>query len=662
MLNACHLPIHLREQLWDHTAHLATLLDIILVTNHKDKSPYELWYNKIPPWSSNFRTFGEIGIIQDSALRKIKSKLTNRGFPAMFIGYPPNHSNDVFQFMVLSKWSIITSHNVVWLNTTYGNFMQIPVSERSLFIDPIPEDNTSDLDDDVDLGIEILRGVRDNQVYQCTRCGRSGHVAANCFQLRSASNANDTDNDDPPLTPIRHQPPVIPLPPLPVSDDDTDGPADSISAHDDTDTDSTASFIPRVSGVHRLHHNLTTFYNPDPALHADIEDANFALMTSLSEQHYALDSLGSIDYNPAPTTYRDAMGWKDKSQWKASMHVEFENMHDKHIRRIVKRADIPTGRKLIGNRWVYALTDDGTYRARTVGQGFSQIPGKDFHENHAPVVHDTTFRFRLVQMLIHKLSSAQFDVVTAFLYGALDEIIYMAFPDGYSQFLQEKFQFVYSSTEYCLRLEKALYGLVQAARQWWKRMNDFMKKLGFFPSPTDPCSFVKAGTKHESPAFIIVYVDDGLIIRTPDLIKTVIKALAKEFKIKDLGPIKKFVGCQILINRARDTIWINQPKLIQNLELNFRTLVTTERLFKTPAAPRSVVMRPVKYVYPTIHPDRQFKYRSGVGMLMYLVKHSRPDIANATRELTKVLDGATEAHLKAMMRIIKFFLILNSTH
>jgi hypothetical protein len=41
-------------------------------------------------------------------------------------------------------------------------------------------------------------------------------------------------------------------------------------------------------------------------------------------------------------------------------------------------------------------------------------------------------------------------------------------------------------------------------------------------------------------------------------------------------------------------------------------------------------------------------------MIMYLVKHSRPDIANVTRELTKVLDGATEAHWKALMRIIKY--------
>jgi Reverse transcriptase (RNA-dependent DNA polymerase) len=151
------------------------------------------------------------------------------------------------------------------------------------------------------------------------------------------------------------------------------------------------------------------------------------------------------------------------------MNVEFANMHDKDVWLIVKRADVPHGRKIIGNRWVYALKDDGTYRSRTFGQGFSQIPAKDFQENHAPVVHDTTFRFCLVQMLIHKISSGQFDVVTAFLYGDSDEIIYMNFPDGYSDFLQEKYHMVKSSTDHCLLLDKAFYGLFQAATHWWKR-------------------------------------------------------------------------------------------------------------------------------------------------------------------------------------------------
>jgi hypothetical protein len=69
-------------------------------------------------------------------------------------------------------------------------------------------------------------------------------------------------------------------------------------------------------------------------------------------------------------------------------------------------------------------------------------------------------------------------------------------------------------------------------------MNDFMKKMGFFLSPADPCLFLKAGTKHEFPAFIIVYVDDGLIIGTPDLIKTVLKALAKKFRIRTWDQLK----------------------------------------------------------------------------------------------------------------------------
>jgi hypothetical protein len=43
-------------------------------------------------------------------------------------------------------------------------------------------------------------------------------------------------------------------------------------------------------------------------------------------------------------------------------------------------------------------------------------------------------------------------------------------------------------------------------------------------------------------------------------------------------------------------------------------------------------------------------------MLLYLVEHSRPDISNAVRELTKVLDGATNSHWKSLIGAIKFVL------
>jgi hypothetical protein len=342
-------------------------------------------------------------------------------------------------------------------------------------------------------------------------------------------------------------------------------------------------------------------------------------------------------------------------KWWNAMCDEFYNMHSKKVWRFIKKKDIPKGRKLIGNRWVYVQKDDGRYRARTVGKGFSQVPGKDFHENHAPVVHDTTFRFCLCQKLLYKLSARQFDIVTAFLYGDLDEEIYMTFPDGYERYLREVRNEYFSSQDYCLLLEKALYGLVQAARQWWKKMTQVMLTLKFIPSPADPCLFVKKPEANKPPAFIILYVDDGGIIATPDVINEVLKALSRAFEVKDLGKMEHFVGCHIIENSRHDTIWINQPKLIKNLEESFGKLIQTERIYKTPAAPKSVVMRPAKED-KLIEFEDQHKYRSAVGMLMYLVKHSRPDIANAVRELTKVLDGATEAHWKAMMRIVKYVL------
>jgi hypothetical protein len=61
-------------------------------------------------------------------------------------------------------------------------------------------------------------------------------------------------------------------------------------------------------------------------------------------------------------------------------------------------------------------------------------------------------------------------------------------------------------------------------------------------------------------------------------------------------------------------------------------------------------------VIDTIEADKQSRYRSGVGMLLYLIKYLRPDIANVVRELSKCMDGANLAAYKEMLRVIKFAL------
>ena len=73
----------------------------------------------------------------------------------------------------------------------------------------------------------------------------------------------------------------------------------------------------------------------------------------------------------------------------------------------------------------------------------------------------------------------------------------------------------------------------------------------------------------------------------------------------------------------------------------------------TPANPLHGIIRPKKEDQ-LISAEYQKLFRSGVGMLMWLVKHSRPDMNNATRELSEVADGATEAHWKNLLRAINY--------
>ena len=101
-----------------------------------------------------------------------------------------------------------------------------------------------------------------------------------------------------------------------------------------------------------------------------------------------------------------------------------------------------------------------------------------FTQNFAPVVNDVSFRIALTYKVMHQLESSQFDVDTAFLYGELDEEIYMELPEGYVEYLEQIMGITgITYEEYCVLLLKAIYGLIQAARQWWKKFKKTLMKL-----------------------------------------------------------------------------------------------------------------------------------------------------------------------------------------
>ena len=178
-------------------------------------------------------------------------------------------------------------------------------------------------------------------------------------------------------------------------------------------------------------------------------------------------------------------------------------MISRGVWRKTDRKRIPNNRRLIGNKWVFKIKRDGTYRARLVALGYSQIPGVDYTDNFAPAAH---VRIAIARKMVEKLNSLVMDGETAFLYGDIDEEFFMKSLVGMEEIEPG------SSSEDCYQLLQGIHGLCQAARQLWKKFMDIMKKepFGFIVSPADPCMLFKENEL--GICIIIMYVDDMLII------------------------------------------------------------------------------------------------------------------------------------------------------
>jgi len=116
MMNYSGFEEELRGKLWAECAKTATDNENICLKN-KHKSPYERFYGESPKFVKDMRIFGEVRIIK--SVEKIRSKLKNPGFPAIFIGYADNHSCGTFRFFNPSSSKVIMSRNVKWLGKTY---------------------------------------------------------------------------------------------------------------------------------------------------------------------------------------------------------------------------------------------------------------------------------------------------------------------------------------------------------------------------------------------------------------------------------------------------------------------------------------------------------------------------------------------------------------
>nr|GEW98120.1 putative ribonuclease H-like domain-containing protein [Tanacetum cinerariifolium] len=295
------------------------------------------------------------------------------------------------------------------------------------------------------------------------------------------------------------------------------------------------------------------------------------------------------------------------------------------------------GKRAIGTKWVYRNKKDERdivvrNNARLVAQGHTQEEGIDYEEVFAPVARIEAIRLFLAYASFMGFMVYQMDVKSAFLYGTIEEEVYVCQPPGFED---------PDYPDKVYKVVKVLYGLHQAPRAWYETLATYLLENGFQRGQIDQTLFIK---KQKGDILVVqIYVDDiifGAI--NQDLCKSFEKLMKDKFQMSSMRELTFFLG--LLVKQKEDVIFINQDKYVAEILKKFR--LTEGKSVSTPIDTEKPLLKDSDGEDVDVH-----IYRSMIGSLMYLTS-SRPDIMFAVCACFQVTPKVS--HLHAVKRIFRY--------
>ncbi|GJS16303.1 putative ribonuclease H-like domain-containing protein [Tanacetum coccineum] len=294
-------------------------------------------------------------------------------------------------------------------------------------------------------------------------------------------------------------------------------------------------------------------------------------------------------------------------------HIPTTRIHKDHsldqLQEVWTLVDLPNGKRVIGSKWVFRNKKDERgiiirNKAILVAQGYTQEEGIDYDEVFTPVARIEAIRLFLAYALFKDFMVYQMDVKSAFLYGKIEEEVYVCQPPGFEDpdFLDRVY-----------KVEKALYGLHQAPRAWYETLSTYLLDNGFQKGKIDKTLFIK---RHKGDILLM----------------------------SSMGELTFFLGLQV--QQKKDGIFISQDKYVDEILKKFG--FTEVKTASTPIETQKPLLKDEDGEEVDVH-----MYRSMIGSLMYLTS-SRPDIMFAVCACARYQVNPKVSHLHAVKRIFRY--------
>nr|GEV55871.1 uncharacterized mitochondrial protein AtMg00810-like [Tanacetum cinerariifolium] len=226
------------------------------------------------------------------------------------------------------------------------------------------------------------------------------------------------------------------------------------------------------------------------------------------------------------------------------------------------------------------------------------------------------------------------DVKSAFLYGKIEEEVYVCQPPGFED---------PNFPDKVYKVEKALYGLHQTPRAWYETLSMYLLDNGFHKGKIDKTLFIR---RYKDDIFLVqVYVDDIIFGSTKkELCSAFEKMTHKKFQMSSMGELTFFLGLQV--KQKQDEIFISQDKYVAEILKKYGFSEVNNA--SIPMETQNPLLKDEDGKEVDIH-----MYRSMIGSLMYLTS-SRPDIMFAVCACARYQVNPKVSHLYVMKRIFRY--------